>query len=383
MEFAFTKGTSSITVSWPDGQSTEYPFFWLRDNCQCPACFHPATHERLLFTAAIDPDIDPKSFTATDDGFTILWDEGEGHESVFTADWLYHNAIVAPKGGTVRASATLWDVNSLNELPMFDYADCLGDDKSLLRWCSSLRSIGVAIIRNMPKKDGAVIDFADHVGYVHDTIYDRLHNVFSDPDAYNLASTSEELKPHTDMPNYFSPPGVQLLHFLENEAEGGETTLVDGYQAAQQLKSEDADAYDILAKTDVGFRLASSKGDIIGHAPLIEVNNRGQINTIRYSNQLMLPLMIPAAEVKGFYDAYRKFTQLLNAPDNLVKFKTRSGDMVAVHNHRVLHGRTAFKPASGARHLQLTYLDFDLVMSRLRQQRLNEIGEDKTVERFY
>ncbi|MCR9215450.1 MAG: TauD/TfdA family dioxygenase [Proteobacteria bacterium] len=383
MDFEFETLGSSVIVTWPDGQTTDYPFIWLRDNCQCPKCFHPSTHERLLFTAAIDPEITPTSVERADDGIRILWSEGEGHESIFTGKWLYHNSIASPIGGTVRESATLWDAASINELPMFDFADCMSDEKVLIRWCAALRSLGVAIVRNMPSHDGAVIEFADHVGYVHDTIYDRLHNVFSDPNAYNLASTSEELKPHTDMPNYFSPPGVQLLHFLANEAEGGETTLVDGYQAAVQLREEDPEAYDILAKTDVGFRLASEKGDIVGQAPLIEVDNRGFIRTIRYSNQLMLPLLIPGAEVKGFYDAYRKFTNLLNTPENLIRFKTQSGDMVAVHNHRVLHGRAEFQPASGARHLQLTYLDFDLVMSRLRQERVREAGEDQVVERFY
>jgi gamma-butyrobetaine dioxygenase len=40
--------------------------------------------------------------------------------------------------------------------------------------------------------------------------------------------------------------------------------------------------------------------------------------------------------------------------------------MLTFDNRRVLHGRTAFDPNSGPRHLQGTYLDRDLVLSRLR-----------------
>lgn len=383
MDIEYRQQGSSLIITWPDGQTNNYPFIWLRDNCQCSGCFHPTTHERLLFSADIDPDIAPVAVSGGPADLTLLWNDADGHESHFTGEWLYHNSMAAPKGGTVRESAVLWNASSLYEIPTFDYAEVAGDDTGLLRWCAALRAFGIARIRNVPRADGTVVQFAEQVGYVHDTIYDRLHNVFSDPNAYNLASTSEELKPHTDMPNYFSPPGVQLLHFIDNEAEGGETTLVDGYACALQLKDADPAAYEILASTDVGFRLASSKGDIIGQSPMIELNNRGFISTIRYSNQLMLPLLIPGEEVTAFYDAYRKFSRLLNAPENLVKFKTRSGDMIATHNHRILHGRAEFKPASGARHLQLAYLDFDLVMSRLRQQRLADIGEDWSVERFY
>ena len=40
--------------------------------------------------------------------------------------------------------------------------------------------------------------------------------------------------------------------------------------------------------------------------------------------------------------------------------------MIAFDNLRVLHGRGAFDPNSGRRHLQGTYLDRDLIRSRQR-----------------
>ncbi len=33
--------------------------FWLRDNCPCAECVHPQTHERVLDTFALDPDVRP------------------------------------------------------------------------------------------------------------------------------------------------------------------------------------------------------------------------------------------------------------------------------------------------------------------------------------
>jgi len=40
--------------------------------------------------------------------------------------------------------------------------------------------------------------------------------------------------------------------------------------------------------------------------------------------------------------------------------------MLSVHGHRVLHGRLAFDPTSGARHLQDAYMDYDDLMARRR-----------------
>ena len=74
-------------------------------------------------------------------------------------------------------------------------------------------------------------------GYVRDTNFGAHFDVRSVPDANDLAYTSLFLDPHTDNP-YRSPvPGVQLLHCLANETSGGLSTLVDGFAAAETLRS--------------------------------------------------------------------------------------------------------------------------------------------------
>ncbi|MEH6527469.1 MAG: gamma-butyrobetaine hydroxylase-like domain-containing protein [Sneathiella sp.] len=48
---------SSIIITWPDGQTNNYSFIWLRDNCQCSRCDPATLHEQLLVTADIGPDM--------------------------------------------------------------------------------------------------------------------------------------------------------------------------------------------------------------------------------------------------------------------------------------------------------------------------------------
>ena len=49
-----------------------------------------------------------------------------------------------------------------------------------------------------------------------------------------------------------------------------------------------------------------------------------------------------------------------------IRFKLEPGDLLTFDNWRVLHGRQAYQPSTGMRHLQGCYVDRDEVLSRLR-----------------
>jgi gamma-butyrobetaine dioxygenase len=49
----------------------------------------------------------------------------------------------------------------------------------------------------------------------------------------------------------------------------------------------------------------------------------------------------------------------LNSPHRQIEVRMEAGDVLVVDNHRVLHGRTAFDPSRGSRHLQGCYIDHD------------------------
>ncbi|MDE0811964.1 MAG: TauD/TfdA family dioxygenase, partial [Alphaproteobacteria bacterium] len=66
----------------------------------------------------------------------------------------------------------------------------------------------------------------------------------------------------------------------------------------------------------------------------------------------------------AFYQAYRQFASILFDPDCALTFKLGPGELFAVDNQRVLHGRTAFS-AAGKRRLQGCYVDMEGLRSRL------------------
>jgi gamma-butyrobetaine dioxygenase len=67
----------------------------------------------------------------------------------------------------------------------------------------------------------------------------------------------------------------------------------------------------------------------------------------------------------AFYRAYRLFSQTLREPEYEMRLRLEPGDLVAFHNHRVLHGRTSFRNNNTQRHLQGCYVSQDGIFSSL------------------
>ena len=121
-----------------------------------------------------------------------------------------------------------------------------------------------------------------------------------------------------------------------------------------------------LCTTEVTFRQAEAVADLVATGPIIRVDRHGRLVEIRFSNAKRQPFDVPHATVRPLYEAYFKFTQLLRYSSLLIQIRLRPGNLLAFDNRRVLHGRTAFDPQSGARHRQGCYVDRDDLLSRIR-----------------
>jgi gamma-butyrobetaine dioxygenase len=353
----------TLTVDLPDASRT-FHHVWLRDNCWCDRCRVGQTSERRLFTADIADDITPdRAWVDADDVLHIVW--RDGHRSAFSRTWLARHDYCVDARATRRHDPVLWDAASLR-LPTFDHHDVAGTTDGLLGWLDALRDHGVALVRNVPATDGEVVRFAEAIAPVREVVFGRLHEVRQDPSGYSVAHTTLELKPHTDFPSYSWPPSVQLLHFLANDAIGGESVVVDGWKVVADLRAAAPEAFTMLATVPVTFQQFSDDTDSAAVAPLIELDATGRVRTVRFSNQLAAPLDAAFEQVEPFYAAYRRLGRMIDDPVYRVEFKCAAGDLLAVHGHRVLHGRLGFDLRHGARHLQDVYMEFDDLMARRR-----------------
>lgn len=341
-----------------------FHYVWLRDNCWCAECRVVQSGERRLFTADIRDDIAPVSADVDKWGvLRVTWNDG--HASTYDPVWLAEHVYSDDARRVPRDEPTLWDA-SLEQVPSFDHDEVVGTAAGQLAYLEAVRDLGVAIVRGTPSRDGEVARFAETIGHVREVAFERVHNVRHDPAGYNVAHTSLELKPHTDMPSYHWPPSVQLLHFLVSDAVGGQSTVTDGWAVLADLRRDDPHAFETLTRVPVAFQLFSDDEDTYACSPLVQLDTAGRVVTFRYSNQLAQPLDASFADVEAFYDAYRTLGRMVAGGRYTVAFAASSGDLLTVHGHRVLHGRLPFDPASGARHLQDVYMEYDDLMARRR-----------------
>jgi len=183
----------------------------------------------------------------------------------------------------------------------------------------------------------------------------------------NLAYTGKGLQAHTDNPYRDPVPTLQLLYCLESSASGGESMVVDGFKAAQILRDENPNWFDVLSQYCARFEYAGSS-DVALHAkrPMIEVAPDGELVGIRFNNRSASAITdVPYEKMELYYAAYRRFAQLVDDPSLQVSFKLNPGDAFLVDNTRVLHARKAYS-GDGTRWLQGCYADKDSLLSTLR-----------------
>jgi gamma-butyrobetaine dioxygenase len=354
-----------------DGHLSQFHYVWLRDNSWSGDSRVTQTGERQLFTADIRADIAPVSVQFEPaEGLRIEWNDG--HSATYATSWLLRHDYSQRARTGRRHTPRLWDAG-LGALPAFAHRDVVGTVEGQLAYLDALRDMGAAIVREVPTVAGEVERFAQTLGPVREIAFARVHDVRHDPAGYNVSHTPGELKPHTDLPSYTWPPSVQLLHFLVNRADGGESTVVDGWRVLADLRGEDPDAFRALTQVPVPYQLFSDTEDTQAVAPMVQLDTEGAVRTFRFSNQLALPLDVAFEQVEPFYAAYRRLGAMIDDDRYKLTFKADDGDLLTLHGHRVLHGRRAYDPASGARHLQDVYLEWDDLMARRRVLR----GEHK------
>lgn len=352
-------------VHWHDGAGPAWAIAsdWLRDNCRCAACRHPGNGQKLYEIVDLPEDLQAIRAALLDDGaLQLTW--SDGHESVYGAAWLRAHALSDDARRARRVLPTLWTGARVGRLPVADWPDLLADPVAELAWLEQYAALGFGLLRKVPVMPGQVAEVGDRLGFVRVTNYGRLFDVKSVPNPTNLAYTAVGLGVHSDNPYRHPSPGVQLLHCLESEAPGGDTLLVDGFHAAEILRREDPAGFDLLRRIPMNFRYADASTELCARQTLISTDADGVVRAVHFNNRSADWLDAPAELARGWYRAYRAFARILKRPELALVFRLDPGDCVVMQNDRTLHGRTAFDPGRGRRHLQGCYIDGDAMESR-------------------
>ncbi len=354
-----------LFVKWEDGYESHLDYLWLRDNC--PSSFHPDTQERNLDLLTVAEDVCAVAVGCTDKNLTIEW--SDSHHSCFDITWLYQNdycrhCALSTEERLLKSEA--WNASYGQLIYRVCCADILNDDKVLLDWCLNLQRWGLTVVEQMPDDDDALEQVAKRISHLRESNFGITFDVMSKPNPNNQAYTAEALPLHTDLPNQELPPGYQFLHCKLNESSGGESTFLDGFAAANQLKTENIEHFKQLTTHEIPFCFKDKTHHLYEKKRVIVLTQNGEVNEINYNAHLATTFMLPQELMRSYYRAYRHFMQILRKPSLLIRFKSAPGQMVVFDNRRVLHGRTAFNPQTGKRYLRGCYIDRGDIKSKIR-----------------
>nr|XP_033783768.1 gamma-butyrobetaine dioxygenase [Geotrypetes seraphini]XP_033783769.1 gamma-butyrobetaine dioxygenase [Geotrypetes seraphini] len=362
-----------IRIFWKDGSQSLYPFVWLRDNCQCPGCFLHSAKARKFSVEDLNVNTGVKNVILSNTRqISVLWPDE--HISEFDAEWLKRRCFSKESRAEIQEelfspACRYW--GSDLQIPVLSYEEVLRSDEGALKWITTLKKFGIVLLDGVPAAQGELITLGKRIGFMRLTFYGYTWQVQDKKDANNVAYTSEKLSLHTDYPALQYPPGVQFLHCLKQAEVGGESEVVDGFHVCNQLKELDPEAFHILSSvlvdfTDTGvdycdFSLQSKHS-------IIELDDNGHVLRINFNNATRDSVFdVPVEQVQPFYAALKKFVSLMNDATNVFCYRMKPGHIVTFDNWRLLHGRRHYQSDERvSRHLEGSYLDWDVVLSRMR-----------------
>jgi len=361
------KKKTNLNIEWSDGEKSNFNYFWLRDNC--PTAHDKDSNHRMFNILETSKDLIAEESKVNEEGkLVVKWSEGN-HTSYYDQKWLRENCYTLKNKQKFISPYQLWN-NSLEKnlkSITLDHNEILNSKEGLLKWLKLLHYKGIAIVKNAPIEKESAFPVLNRISHTRQTFFDTPFEVINIPKPNNSAYTAHALRNHMDLPWYENPPGYQFLHCLVNSAEGGNSSAVDGFAVADYLKKNEKEIFETLVNIPLKFRDKDYTQETIRnfHATAISLTKDGDYNDIRFSVATMDTLDCHPDIMDKVYKAHHKFGNLLHDDKFQINFKLEPGDIFSFNNRRVLHGRTAFNPNSGYRHLQGYYMDRDEILGRL------------------
>lgn len=351
------------------------PAIWLRVNCPCPICRDPRTDERLVTITDLPQEVWVTTARRAGDRVEVEFGP-DGHRAVFDVGWLSQFAIEGHGAGALGGddertedAKRLWSADEIEPaIPRGSWPLFQAEATHQQACLSAVLRYGFVVLGDVPREPGAVLAVAESVGFVRQISQEPLVDVQMGAKPPVQAFRGGALTPRTHLPFRDPMPTLELVHCLDDAAEGGESILVDGFHAAAALRAKDPAAFTVLARSEVTFAYTGARSEFRATRPVIGLDHRGRIREIRLDTSYMQPLRMPPAEIVGFYAAYRAFAEVLGWPGQPLTFMLRPGDCLMFDNTRILNGRTGIV-GTGKRHMQVCWTDLDGLASTLAMMR--------------
>ena len=344
-----------------DGEKKEIHPFWLRERVNGDRFVDIKTKQRLFDPTQIQENIKINDINLSKDFLEVTFNDGASTKlsiQELIEEFSNNDFIKLIK-------KVEWD-SSLDDLNIFKFKENFFEKEEMYNALVSFYKYGFVIFKDVPTKDNFLINFANSIGSVRRTNFGEFFNVRSKPNPNDLAYTSLPLAPHTDNPYRNPVPCIQILHCIENNVQGGLSTLVDGFTVTEKLKKDFPKYYKILSEVKVRFQFVDQSVVLEDWAEMIRVDENGEFKQVRFSPRLDFVPLLDLDKLELYYIARKKISELYNSDKYRIQFKLSPGDLLMMDNYRLLHGRTAYDSNEGDRFLQGCYIDYDSTDGKLK-----------------
>ncbi|KAK6453355.1 trimethyllysine dioxygenase [Trichoderma asperellum] len=347
------------------------------DNCRCAQCVNQDTLQRNFDTFSIPKDISPTEISPKNDGVDVIW--SDSHKSHYPWSWLSLTLRDIGNEKLVdQSKRKLWGATIASAPPEVRFDDVMSgtSPKGMADLTSKIartdyRQYGLCFVTDSPKTPEATEKLLETIGPIRNTHYGGFYDFVPDLALADTAYTNLALPAHTDTTYFTEPAGLQAFHLLSHtpptnkpadDVLGGQSLLVDGFHAAETLKKESPEDFEILRKVKLPWHASGNQGVAIAPDmayPVIETNG-GNLHRIRWNNDDR-GVVPPDVDVDAWYQAARKWDEILRSKESEYWFQLEPGRVLIFDNWRVLHGRSAFE---GLRRICGAYISRDDFISR-------------------
>ena len=343
------------------GQKKEIHPFWLRERVNGESFVDKRTQQRLYDPTELEKNIKIDNLNLSKNFLEVTFNDG-AHAKLALQNILKEFSNI----NEVRyIEKVKWD-SSLKEFNTFKFKDNFFEEEEMYNALVNFYQYGFVIFKKVPTNNNFIVNFANSIGSIRRTNFGEFFNVKSIPNPNDLAYTSLPLAPHTDNPYRKPVPCIQMLHCIQNEVNGGLSTLVDGYTVTEKLKKDFPNYYNVLTEIKVRFQFVDQSVVLEDWAEMIKLDDNGELKQVRFSPRLDFVPLMEKEKLELYYLARNKISELYNSDIYRIEFKLLPGDLLMMDNYRLLHGRTIYDTSEGNRFLQGCYIDYDSAEGKLK-----------------
>ena len=361
-----TAQAAALCVDWADGHRSRFHHIWLRDACRCTDCGEPSFGDKRIVLSELPDALRLRAHYINNNGaIVVTWDH-DGHESVFSGEWLRRRCYSKTERAQRRFRPVLWHAGAPPDVSPFALPELLGSDDYQYKMLERLHRYGIVFVDQVPADTG-VRQVGELIGFLRETNYGDVYDIKVEPVPRTFADLPQLAPLHTDDAFRPFPPGLTMLHCVQPSIDGGGASLfLDGFEVVEQLRLECPAAVELLSRLPLRFsRHHPDEHDFVFHGKLIRLDPEGHVASVRLGLHNISPPDIDEDEVEAFYDALKRIDRLVRTPASRIVRRLAAGDLALVDNERVLHGRDSFD-GSGGRHIRGAFVERDAFHSRWR-----------------